>query len=661
MMFDRRNFHFDKSHRRWSDRTACAANALLLTCWATSASAQRTEDNAVTSAEDAFGVTVGSESIGLYNSREVRGFSPEDAGNIRLEGLYASIEGNPNSSLQQGSTVRVGMSALGYPFPAPTGIVDYRMLMPGGETALSVVTERGTFGRFSLELEGEMPIVGDTLGLAAGTTVKNVVDIPGQDFLFANFAIIPRWRPSGRFELIPFYSWSWRVEDSKPTIFVAGNSLPPTVGKGTFVQKWADLKRNQEAYGAISRFDMGGDTTLRAGLFRSTWVLNRSHTDFFRNTDSVGVADHSVVANPEQRRVAWSGEARLSKQWRGSKSANVVHLMFRGRTGRNRYGGSDSVSLGKATIGAVPQLPKPQFNFRPQRHDKVTQYAAGIGYEGRWRSIGEINLGLQRAKYMRTSVSQGGLAERITSTSWLYNMLAAINLTGKLAAYASYTKGLEENGTAPDSASNRGEPLPAVLTSQREAGLRYRPFPDVTVIAGFFDLKKPYYNLDSSGAFARLGTLRTRGVELSVAGKLMQGLNFVAGAALMDPVVEGQAVKSGVVGKYPASRTRTLVKLNLDYRPPFWEAFSVDLGVDYKARIAASLRPDSVTGKQLFLPARTEITLGSRYRFGIGGVASVLRVEVENLTDRRGWEATPSGGFHMHAPRRATVRLTADL
>lgn len=46
--------------------------------------AQRVGENPVTAAEDAFGTSVGGESIGLYHPGNVRGFSPITAGNVRL-------------------------------------------------------------------------------------------------------------------------------------------------------------------------------------------------------------------------------------------------------------------------------------------------------------------------------------------------------------------------------------------------------------------------------------------------------------------------------------------------------------------------------------------------------------------------------------------------
>src|ERR1041384_7411199 len=80
--------------RLWSRRPRRPAlgSKMLLVTFALAASApalgQRAEENAVTSAEDAFGTTIGRESIGLYSEDDVRGFSPASAGNVRIEGLF---------------------------------------------------------------------------------------------------------------------------------------------------------------------------------------------------------------------------------------------------------------------------------------------------------------------------------------------------------------------------------------------------------------------------------------------------------------------------------------------------------------------------------------------------------------------------------------------
>src|SRR5262245_1666250 len=117
-----------------SGRRPVAAAVLTVAVLATQpALAQRTDDNATQQSDDAFGRSVGNESIGIYDEGEVRGFSPIDAGNVRIEGLYFDSMADPTQRLIAGSAVRIGIAAQSYPFPSPTGIVDYDLRRVGNE------------------------------------------------------------------------------------------------------------------------------------------------------------------------------------------------------------------------------------------------------------------------------------------------------------------------------------------------------------------------------------------------------------------------------------------------------------------------------------------------------------------------------------------------
>ena len=72
-----------------SPRMSSTLIAAVIVCTSNAAWAQqRSDDNAVTQAEDAFGFAVGRESLGIYNAGNARGFSPTAAGNVRIDGLY---------------------------------------------------------------------------------------------------------------------------------------------------------------------------------------------------------------------------------------------------------------------------------------------------------------------------------------------------------------------------------------------------------------------------------------------------------------------------------------------------------------------------------------------------------------------------------------------
>ena len=71
----------------------------------------------------------------MYSPGQIRGFSPKVAGNLRIEGLYFDQQGPLSNRVIEGSAIRVGITEIGFAFPAPTGIVDYALRRPGDGTA----------------------------------------------------------------------------------------------------------------------------------------------------------------------------------------------------------------------------------------------------------------------------------------------------------------------------------------------------------------------------------------------------------------------------------------------------------------------------------------------------------------------------------------------
>jgi iron complex outermembrane receptor protein len=55
------------------------------------------------------------------------------------------------------------------------------------------------------------------------------------------------------------------------------------------------------------------------------------------------------------------------------------------------------------------------------------------------------------------------------------------------------------------------------------------------------------------------------------------------------------------------------------------------------------------------------LDLGARYRFALGSVPAVVRVQVQNVTNAHGFEVTPAGGFRYQDTRRALLQIAADF
>jgi iron complex outermembrane receptor protein len=622
------------------------------------AHAQRADDNAVKSADDAFGNSVGNENIGLYSPFEVRGFSAVDAGNVRLDGLYFDRQTDPITLLVPSSTMRVGISAQGYLLPAPTGIVDYQLARAGEKPRISPVVGYGPFDSLFVDIETEMPLIAGKLGIAGGVSYFEDAFESGSDERGWSVAAAPRWRPTESIEIIPFYSRT-TIEDSEaqPLIFVSGPHLPPEIERAHFFgQTWADNDSVGENYGAVANVGFGQDWTINAGLFRSQFQADASFADLFLDTTPDGLANRVMVADRNQKFGSTSGELRVGKRFVSGKRFHALYYALRGRDQQRRYGGSDFADLGVARIGERVDLPEPQFEFGPQTRDEVTQWTHAVAYRGRWSEHIEVTAGLQKTRYEKEVTEPGALAPQLGKDDpWLYNAGLALYQSDKLAWYASYSTGLEEGGVAPENAANKNAAPPAIRTRQWDAGLRYALTPSLKLVAGVFDIQKPYYGLDNANVFRELGEERHRGFELSLAGEVVEGLSVVFGTVLMEPRVSGEEVANGTIGKVPVGQTERFTIGSAEYQLPWMPSFSVSATVQSVADRMAS------SDNRLSIPARSVLDLGARYRFQIGGAPATLRLSFGNVFDKFGWRTNSSEVFVTNAPRRIALTLAADF
>lgn len=617
----------------------------------------RGSENAVTQAEDAFGFSSGKETLGLYTSSNVRGFSPVTAGNVRIDGLYFDQVFGMTNRVREATSIRIGLSAHGIPFPAPTGIVDYRMYKPGGTGSHSGLVNVDSYGTVTLETDFVMPLDGERLSLGGGVYVASQQSYDGTADLRNIQGFTLRWRPSPAVELMPFWTRSEISDDERaPRYIPAGPFLPPKVPLRQYDgPAWADFNSVGSSYGLTSALRPSPSWLIRAGLFRSRLDDPSDFAQLFRDLQQDGSARRVIIADPANKAVSTSGELRVSRTVADGPRLHLIHLSLRGRNRTEIYGGSQSIDFGPTEIGAPFHEPKPTFSFGPLSRDHVRQWTGGIAYEGRWARVGEISAGIARTDYSKTVRLPGLPSATTTSRPWLYYASASAQVTGALSLYASYTKGLEESGVAPDNATNRNEPLPSIITTQSEVGLRYAFTPGLRMIASLFELEKPYYSLNQTNLFTLLGDVRNRGLELSLSGALTPRLNVVAGAVLLQPRVTGEGVTLGRVGRRPVGLAERTAMLNVDWRPPIVPGLSFDLAVTHNSAIIAT-RDNRVS-----IPGRTLFDIGGRYRFKLGGQGASLRVKLSNLTDRQGFQLQGAGAYDIIAGRLLTTYLAVDF
>ena len=640
---------------------ACAV--LILAALSMPANAQHASDNAVTAADDAFGLTLGLESIGMYSPGQVRGFSPEAAGNVRIDGLYFDQQGPLSQRAVEGSTIRVGVSEIGYAFPAPTGIVDYGLRHSGDGTAhASIIASAGPYEARGLSIDGSIPLAGKELLLPIGVSSQRSTQVsygpyPGYTSRVNSAGATPQWSPNDKVTVRALIDWQQtRAATTYPLFFGAGDALPPPIPSGYLGQNWAKGNSLSLNFGGLVAAQLTPHWSLNAGVFRSRADNPASFADLYTNIQPSGLSDHLLVGYPDQRSASNSGEVRLTGRFTTGDWRQEFIMLARGRDTVALYGGDATFDAGTTPIGTGLQIPLPDFAYSQRTHDHTVLWSVGSAYRIKWRSLVEFELGLQQENYRKDVASPSGTNSELTDRPLRAYGNAGLTLTQRLTLYASYTQGLEDSGVAPGAAINRGAVLPASRTWQVESGLRYAITPQLNIITGVYELQKPYFNLDTANIDRELGVQRAKGIEVSIAGLVFQHLHINAGILDAKVSIIGDDLAAEGVGPIAVGQPRMQYVANLDYSLPWWPAASVDAGA-----IHFGSEPGSVDNR-IYSPQVTQWNLGGRYKAEVLGKHFTLRVLVENVPNSSKWTNVYTPGYFLWpGPRTVFAYLTADL
>lgn len=656
-----------RGYRKTASLTAIALSAFALPAHAQ----QKSAENAVTSADDAFGNSVGLESTGIYSENNVRGFSPLDAGNSRIDGIYFDPVSLITLRMRQSQAMRVGYAALDYPFPAPTGIVDNRLRTVTNDFTLGLEAHLQQYGSYVFSAESRIPLVQDHLGLVAGLSHGHAKYIDGASENNYSFVVKPVFRFGG-VEFSPFYSANYvRDSKSRPVIFGAGPFVPALPEpKRYYGSPWTSAGKDNVNLGATFKAVITNHLSLRAGIFRSSVQRRNTVTELFAVTTPQGNSQHTLIADPDEQNRSWSGEAQLAWNAQTGQWRHRLIAGFRMRDRHTESGGSNFVPCGTPMLGepdtAAACLTRPNFVFTQPNLGKVKQSAAMLGYLGELPGVGRINLGIQRASFHARFQGNGQLTET-REQHWLYNASLGINLTRDLILFGGTQRGLEDSGAAPDTAANRAEQLPAALSTQYEAGLHWnfgssKGFGGQLVLSAF-QISKPYFTFDDLNRYTRLGTVRHKGIEMSLSTHMFDNrLTLLAGAVFMKPEVLFGPGQQGTLGTKPVGARPVQLRLDANYRTGLWSGFTPTMSFSYFNTTAASARNlAALGGRQLTLGPRSSLDIGARQPIHIGKYPASIRFRVDNVLDMAAWYVLASNTYSPADRRRFSLSLLVDI
>lgn len=622
--------------------------------------------NAVVSAEDAFGSSEGDESVGIYDQTSVRGFNLEAAGNYRINGRYFVRNSGVSSFFLERTTVRIGYNALALDYAGPLGVVDYKLRDPQlGEPSqftIGLDSYEQPFAELHVKHRNPAETASVSVGVSSRFRWANEQGGDGRDALLAGTARINltdrsqlqmfggeyRYRRSGRFRV---------------ALAPAADSLPDEIDRGRYLgQSWATEQGARRILGGLATADLSDGWSVRAiGVF-SQEAPDSKFTQRFSVSDADLPALSDYVVSPRQRSHSYSGELRLGRTFLTRDLANNVALSARWRDSRNRYGGERVIDTGLTTLGEpVTPVEFPQLDGSDASlHDRIEQQGFGVSYQMALGNRLRANGGLLYSNYEKRFTDDTGTTTSNESAPWLYNIGAAARLTDHWELYGSYSRGLEEAGTAPPTATNANTVLEATIATQGELGLRYAIHPELKLILAGFDTRKPQTGIDArTGAFEFIGDVRHRGIETSLSGALTSTLTTVLGAVYTDAEVTGINIDSGRIGSRPVNVPpwRAIANLNYQVNP----RFSVDIGVEYVGERAALSRTQSGTGSQLLLTDSTVVDIGGRYRIQAFQVPMTVRAQMLNVLDEFSWRSAPGETLDYTPQRSVRLLLTTEF
>lgn len=615
--------------------------------------AQKADENAVTSADDAFGLEIGHESLGLYSEGAIRGFSPGVAGNYRIDGLYFDEQSSLSSRVQSYTTLRVGLAAQEFVFPAPTGVVDITLRRNPSSDAVSTLLDLGPFSTSGGEVDATGNLHRPDISVSGGFGwYRNHFSNGGGSSSYS-LGLTPDWAIGPGVEVSAFADVTGAVHETSQGVYQAlGPFTPQTIQRNRYPgPNWDHTDSFGVNTGVLTKVKLAG-WSYAFGLFRSEYRSGTSFLNLFV-LDTPTSAQRSVTAFPSAPSTATSGEWRAERTLSDGPIKQVVTVMVRGRDEQHAYGAGAEADFGAVALNSYLAAPKPDFVTGARTKETIRELTEGLSYSLGRPGWAETTLGAIHTHYVHDVHEPGLTATSHADDLWQPSVSIAAHPTSLVTLYVSAVKGLEDAGFAPNYAVNAHQVQPASRTTQWEVGLKTKLPKDGAIVIGYFYIKKPYTGLNQNEYFGTLGTETHRGFEISYNQHPIPGLTLVAGAVLYQPRDQAGASNT-LIGSRPTGLSDNTAQVNLDYVLPVLSSVSVDASLNAQSRQFSQL-DDAVK-----IRGYQSLDIGGRYKYSIAGHRFTARVQMSNLTNAYSFVVLGSGFYVPTSGRTASAYLSTD-
>ena len=620
--------------------------------------------------------------VGYYENFVIRGFALNPASSYKINGR--TITGEQNVALENKQQVEVlkGLAGLQSGVSEPGGLVNYVSKRPENVRSVTVSTNEQGERYLATDIGGWLGAeqqVGVRINLAH-EDIRSYVEHADGKRDFASLALDWNISPNALLQLNAEYQD--REQRSVPGYqLLGGTEVPHHVSPKDLLayQSWSNPVgirslnldglfeyRFNDAWKASfsasrSRVVIDDYSTFAWGCYGAASCAGTAVPNHFSTEGDYDISDYR---SPDDTRSNEEAQAALNGQFDTGflkHDLTVGTSAFRRLVDRRQ---SVNEYIGEGNIYQPSPVLEPYDGPLGHTYRRLDSRQYGlfasdrISFNEQWQTI----LGGRQVRLDEETYNQAGATTRHTQRSVFLPQVALIyKPRPDTSLYASYSKGLSLGGEAAWFSNNADEVLPPTTSRQLEVGIK-RDFQRLSLTAALFqitqDLQYNRPNDDGTITFVQQGKQKNVGIELSANGRVTSDLQVSASVAAIRAQVSGSGTDD-YDGHQAINVPKLRASLHGDYSIPGVPGLALLGGVQYSASKYANREATvKVDDYAVF-------DVGGRYTTQVGDYATVLRLTVDNLFDKRYWrdvgESAGDGYLFLGAPRTARLSATVNF
>lgn len=594
-----------------------------------------------------------------YDQLAIRGISLDNRQSYYLDGVLP-IDNNIWMPMEDKERVEVlkGASALYYGFAVPAGIVNMVMKRAGDTPVTSASVLVDSHGSVGAHADVARRFGADKqFGIRANAMVEHVDTPIDGDRGYRQFqSVALDWKPTNRL------TFKYDLEHIDQRVVEQAGITPLAAANGVIT-----LPQLPDASKLLVPNDKPTTSTATAQVLRADYLINDNWSANVSIGQSITQRNRWLWILQKYSVNTGIGTLQGSKQNGQFYENKNVRAELNGNFATSRFTHDVTFGVNENWLfqpdfttyyyTATQNLYSPVSITSLKAGTSKAFYAQHISNQGAYvfDRIGltkdlQFTAGVRYSSYHATQAQT--VTQDVNHTSPSASLVYKI--TPQTSVYASYVEGIESGGSAPATAINAYQVLPAAVSKQEEVGLRHRFHNGSLASIAAFQISQPSASTDADGVYALNGVGRYRGVEFSYQGDITRDLSIVTtGMWLNAELVD--STDPTTLGKRPENTPRYTGSVFLNYRVPHVSGFSVNGGAYFVGQ-----RPVN-DANQAYIPGYTLFSAGARYETRLLGRNAAFQLNVENAFNKHYWASAGSSQLGIGLERTISLTSTFDF